>query len=304
MNDCILITGGSGLLAVNWAISVRGRYSVTLGVNKRDISLTGVNRRAINLETTDTFIGVLKEIRPKIVVHTAGLTSIEMCEANPALAYHVNVDLTKNAAQACFTLGIKFIHISTDHLFSGNQPLSTEEQSTSPLNVYAQTKAEAELIALQENPQSLVIRTNFYGWGPSHRKSFSDTVINALRANQRIHLFQDVHYTPILAEVLIQVIHQLIDKGANGVFNIVSNDRVSKYDFGLRLAKEFNLNTDLIVADQIANRPLLVRRPYDMSLSNQKLINFLGGVVGGLDQHLVRLRQQEINGLAQELQKL
>jgi dTDP-4-dehydrorhamnose reductase len=91
---------------------------------------------------------------------------------------------------------------------------------------------------------------------------------------------------------------------AKGVFNIVGSQRLSKFDFGLKLAKEFDLDLGLIKATQITKQSLLVKRPLDMSLSNQKAVSFLGRDFGNINDHLSRLRQQEKNGMAMELEKL
>ncbi|NBP06440.1 MAG: SDR family NAD(P)-dependent oxidoreductase, partial [Bacteroidetes bacterium] len=129
------------------------------------------------------------------------------------------------------------MHISTDHLFSGDNALVDESFPVSPINIYGLTKAEAELRVLEENPEALVIRTNFYGWGTSYRQSFSDFIIRTLRAGRKLELFEDVFFTPILAEVVAQTICDLMAKNAKGIFNIVGSQRLSKFDFGLRVAK-------------------------------------------------------------------
>ena len=135
-----------------------------------------------------------------IVVHAAGMTSVEECEAKPDLARHINVDLAGNVAKACAKLGLPLIHISTDHLFSGEMPFLAETSPVTPVNVYGRTKAEAELQVLEAHPLALVIRTNFYGWGTSYRRSFSDVIIETLRSGRELNLFKDVFYTPILVE--------------------------------------------------------------------------------------------------------
>jgi dTDP-4-dehydrorhamnose reductase len=238
------------------------------------------------------------------VIHAAGLTSIEKCEANPTLAKYINVDLTKNLATVCAMLNIPMVYISTDHLFLGNESLVQEDYPVSPVNIYAKTKAEAETCVLDSNAKALIIRTNFYGWGTSYRESFSDMVINHLRAGKKISLFKDIYYTPMLVEPFVYTVHELAHKKAKGIFNVVGDDRISKYDFGLRLAKEFNLDNGLIDAGKIIDKPSLVNRPHDMSLSNQKVSNYLARKMGGLDEHILKLKAQEVYGLAKELQVL
>jgi len=304
MKEDILITGGSGLLALNWAVTIREKFNVTLGLHDRKINLKHTRSILLDLDSKEALTQALEALQPQLVIHAAGLTSIERCEANPTLAKYINVDLTKNLVMVCAKLNIPMVYISTDHLFSGSESLVDEDYSVSPVNIYAKTKAEAEACVLDFDEEALIIRTNFYGWGTSYRQSFSDMVINHLRAGIKISLFKDIYYTPMLIEPLVNSVHELVHKKAKGVFNVVGDDRISKYDFGVKLAKEFNLNNDLIDEGKIIDKPSLVPRPHDMSLSNQKVSNYLGRKMGGIDEQILKLKTQEVNGLAKELQAL
>ncbi|CAM8359075.1 SDR family oxidoreductase [Candidatus Methylopumilus planktonicus] len=304
MKEDILITGGSGLLGLNWALAVREKFNVMLGLHDRNVNLKDTRSILLDLDSKENLTQALEALKPQLVIHAAGLTNIERCEANPTLAKYINVDLTKNLATVCAKLNIPMVYISTDHLFLGSESLVHEDCPVSTVNVYAKTKAEAEAYVLHTYPEALIIRTNFYGWGTSYRQSFSDMVINHLRAGKKISLFKDIYYTPILVEPFVYAVHELAHKKAKGIFNIVGDDRISKYDFGLILAKVFNLDKDLIDQGKIIEKPSLIKRPHDMSLSNEKVSNYLGRKMGGLDEHILKLKTQEVNGLAKELQAL
>lgn len=300
----IFITGGSGLLAINWALALRSRYEVTLGLHEREISLAGVQAMRIDLESVDHLVRAFETMQPQIVIHTAGLTSVEICEAEPELAQRVNVGLASNVAQACAKLELQLVHISTDHLFTGEDSSVDETCPVMPVNVYGRTKAEAELRVQEACSRALVVRTNFYGWGPSYRRSFSDIIIESLRAGKELTLFQDVYYSPILVDAAVKAVHDLLDRKVIGIVNVVGDERISKHEFGLKLAREFNLDTSLIKSGSITDRRSLVQRPHDMSLSNQKIRELLGRKLGDVEEHIAKLHQQEQNGLAQEIKKL
>ena len=304
MGSTVLITGGSGLLALNWALAVRDRHSLILGTHERAIALAGVQTRRIDLESIDRIVRVCEAVQAQTVIHTAGLTSVEKCEADPELAQHVNVNLASNVAHACARLGLPLVHVSTDHLFSGSEPLVSETHPVAPRNVYGRTKAEAEARVLEIHARSLVLRTNFYGWGPNYRRSFSDAVIDALRSGTELTLFRDVFYTPILIEAVALAAHDLIDRNAQGILHVVGDERISKYDFGRRVAEKFKLDGRLLVPGSLADQVSLVQRPRDMSLSNEKARGLLGRTLGGIDAHIARLQQQEQHGLAEELHRL
>lgn len=304
MKKSVLITGGSGLLAINWAISIRNQHFVTLGLHTRDVQLSSTKSTRIDLESESNLIRQLQTLKTEIVIHTAGLTSVERCEADPKLAYRVNVTLASNIARACHQLQIPFVHISTDHLFSGMDLLVDETYPVAPVNTYGKTKAEAESQVLNYYPMALILRTNFYGWGTRYRHSFSDTIINSMRTKKTLTLFNDVAYSPILAETLAQTAHDLLDRQASGIFNVVGDDRLTKYEFGQQLAKYFQLNADSLEVSRFADETKLVRRPLDMSLSNRKVCELLGRRIGSIGDQLEQLRLQEINGQAREIQSI
>jgi UDP-4-amino-4,6-dideoxy-N-acetyl-beta-L-altrosamine transaminase/dTDP-4-dehydrorhamnose reductase len=300
-NKSILITGGSGLLASNWALSVCDDYAVTLLLHHKKISIKGIDTDIVFLDSLDDCLSVLNKHQPDIVIHTAGLTSIEKCESSPNLAQEVNVDLARNMAIACSDKGIKLVHISTDHLFSGNQEMLTEKAIIDPVNNYAKTKFLAEQQVLENCNDALIIRTNFFGWGSSYRQSFSDFILNNLRSSKSIELFQDIFFSPILISELSSKAHQLIDINATGLFNIVSSERISKYDFGIKLANCFNLDTGLINKVSVDDKPNLVTRPKDMSLSNTKLRQTLDCEIASLDEQLQTLKEQESKGATNQV---
>jgi len=292
------------LLALNWAKAVGERCSVTLGLHNRQIVIPEAHSHYLDLESVDKLVRSIEETSPQVVIHTAGLTSVDRCESEPELAQHLNVTLTANIAKACAITGVGLVHISTDHLFSGQESMLDENQPIKPINVYGQTKADAEHQVLEANTKSLVIRTNFYGWGTSYRRSFSDIVLDELRSGHRLTLFNEVFFTPILAETLALAVHDLIDRNHSGIFNVVGDERISKNDFRLNLVKEFGIEFAGIRAGFFSDQPTFVHRPRDMSLSNQKVCNLLGRRLGGIKEHLARLHQQEIDGLAHKMKAL
>ncbi len=304
MSKRILITGGSGLLAVNWALSDREHNDVVLALHNREISLNGTRSLKLDLGSVEGISKTIELIQPDIVVHTAGLTSVEECERDPELAKTVNTDIASNISKVCADCNVPLVHISTDHIFLGDSELAGEEMPPDPQNVYAYTKAQAELRVLENYSKALVVRTNFYGWGPSYRPSFSDQIINSLRMGKELSLFDDVYYTPILAEALIETVYELIEKKATGIYQVVGDERISKYEFGMAIAQHFGLNKALIRRVKMADKPHLVQRPHDMSLSNKKASLRLGHPLGTIDQHLNRLFEQEKSGFINEIIKL
>jgi UDP-4-amino-4,6-dideoxy-N-acetyl-beta-L-altrosamine transaminase/dTDP-4-dehydrorhamnose reductase len=266
----ILFLGGSSLLAHSWCNQLIDKDQVIIGIHNRPTELDGFNTVSINFNNLEN---QLRELDVETVINCIGYTNVENCEINPEKANEINVDLPSLVSQVCKSLFIKLVHISTDHLFDGKIKNCNEITKVNPLNVYAKTKHEGEIKVLKINSDALVIRTNFYAFGPTYKKSFSDFIIDNLKLKKNISLFSDVYYSPILVSELAGAIEKLIEKKCSGIYNVVSDQRISKLDFGIKIANEFLLDKNLISSVSINSRNDLVDRPSEMSLSINKLKN-------------------------------
>lgn len=299
----ILITGGSGLLALNWACLERETCKVVLALHKRNVNLQGVKSIFASLDSKDDVLSVINTHLPDIVVHTAGLTNVEKCQESKKLAYSINSKIASNVALACNEAGVKLVYISTDHLFSGEVPLLPEDAVPNPVNVYAESKLSGEQKVITHNVNALIIRTNFFGWGHEFRQSFSDWIYTNLKSNKEITLFDDVYFTPILIDTLAEYVHELLALNMTGIFNVVSDERMSKYEFGLLICEKFGLSKQLIKRGSISSIRTLAPRPKDMSLSNNKLKKALGLKSVPIQCQLNQLKNQLKDGRYDEIRK-
>jgi dTDP-4-dehydrorhamnose reductase len=297
----LALIGGSSLLSLNLAVQLTSDYDVYLVCHRRSVHLAGVKTVLLNFESTSALWKGLDEIQPNLIINCIGLTNIEKCERDPSLAMFCNSELAGWQAEYSMSSGVTFIHVSTDHLFDGTESYYTEDAIRTPLNQYARSKSHGEDNVLSINPASLVIRTNFFAWGSSYRESFSDFIISNLRAEKSVKLFTDVFFTPVNAANIASYIQGLVVGGNSGVYNVASSERVSKFEFGRKLAACFVLDKDLILPDQMQKRENLVKRPLDMSLDNTKLSLALGNKTMTLEKEIERLFFDEESTWAREV---
>ena len=291
----IVFFGGSSLLAVNWASRIANDYTVYLIMHKRLIDLPNVNCVVFEDDFETSLSSFIKKIQPDYIVNCAALTNVDQCEIEVEKAKEVNQLWPKKLAQISLETGSKLIHISTDHLYDGTKDIYAEDDLVSPLNVYGKTKAQAEDEVLSINPKALIVRTNFYGWGLSYRKSFSDFILNGLRSSIHLSLFNDVFYTPIYMGELIRLLHLALKEKLSGIYNFVGNECLSKFEFGVALANAFSYPVELITAVSISSKENLVNRPKNMSLSNQKLTQALGIKILSLEEQIKSMVNEEPN---------
>lgn len=299
----VIITGGSGLLGINFAFRMKEKWDIYLFYRSKSIDIEGISCINIDLSDEDKLNTICSQISPDIIIHTAGLTNVELCETDYFKAYESNVLTTRYVAQAASRIGAKFVHISTDHFSNSLIPYSNESEIEIPVNNYAKTKMDGEFEAIRASNNCLIVRTNFYGWGHHFRTSFSDLIINTLRKKEEITLFDDVFYTPIYVDELIDNIDKLVNLNASGIFNIVGEERLTKYMFGLKLASIFELDQNLIKKGSLSQKKDLVKRPMDMSLSSTKLKETLNSKTICLETSLSHMKQAEFDGVRSKIEK-
>lgn len=274
----LLILGGTGLLGVNWAIHARKEHEVVVVTNKRHIEIAGAETIQGGGSEVEDINQMVKRSGAQAVVNCAGITNIEYCERNQERAYFVNGEYAGRVGIACANSGTALIHISTDHLFSDGQYFKKEKQRPLPVNIYGASKLAGERLVQLHNPEALILRTSFFGWGTSYRGSFSDHIIRSLRHRKEVRLYQDVGFNPVTCTKLIEVGHILQRKGKSGVVNVAADNRMTKYEFGVHLAKRLGLDESLI---RPANRDTTaVKRPPELSLSNELLRTVVGERMG------------------------
>jgi dTDP-4-dehydrorhamnose reductase len=284
-----LIIGGNSLLARSIYYFASCRINLIL-VSRPSSNIVLQDRHVIcDYNSVNNLHSLIRQFKPRVLINCAAITSVEYCEQNPTFAYQANVLLPQILASLCLEYGIKFAHISTDHLFDGVLGNYTENSPPKPVNVYGVTKLIAESKILKSNPFSLVLRTNFFSWGPKYRSSFSDQILNNLSLNRDIHLFSDAFFSPVTAYTLFDCITNLVETDLAGVYNISSDDSVSKYEFGLLLARQFGFNTSLVRRSRLSERSDLVQRPLNLSLLNSKVSTFLPFSIGSIEKQVFNL---------------
>ncbi len=266
----ILFYGGSSLLSNILSQYWKEQFNIYLGLNRKWVEIPGTKSIQLNHNKIKDLETIILDNNIDLIINLSGYTNVENCESNNDLAYYLNGYLPGEISKVSYKLNTKLIHISTDHIFNGNDKFYSEDSKPDPLNTYAKSKLFGEQEVLKHNQEAIIIRTNFFGNGPSYRPSFSDQIISYLNINKQIELFDDVYYSPVHAYELANCILNLLKINAKGVFNISASERISKYEFGLMIARYTKKSEDLIKPIKISSKKELVIRPKDMSLSNKK----------------------------------
>jgi dTDP-4-dehydrorhamnose reductase len=166
----------------------------------------------------------------------------------------------------------RLIQISTDYVFSGEKGNYVEEDKRDPINIYGKTKREAEDIIMNSEIDYTIIRTSgIFGINEATGKTnFFLWVYRNLREKREIQLVKDQFYSPTLNTFLARAIKEIYERDLSGIFHFSSQDRISRYDFGILVSEIFNLEKYLIKEAYMSDMMWIARRPKDSSLNNKK----------------------------------
>jgi dTDP-4-dehydrorhamnose reductase len=291
----ILITGASGLLGLNLAQETMNTHDITAMDRGK---LVNAPFKILNgdLLNTDTVDLALDSAQPEWLINCAALADLEACENNPDLSRRLNIDLPAQLAKACKARGISFIHISTDAVFDGEKDgFYTEEDTPNPLGVYSQTKFDGEQAVFAEDANAIVARVNFYGWSLSGRRSLAEFFHHNLTNQKSMSGFTDVRFCPMLVNDTARTLIKMLQKNLSGLYHVVGPQAMSKYQFGVEIARRFSLKEGEISPKSILSSSLTARRSHNLWLSTHKLSTALGESLPefstGLDEFFTQYQQ-------------
>lgn len=227
----------------------------------------------------------MDKFKPQVVIHTAAWVDVDGCQVNPTKAKESNETLTKLVVSAS-PKKAKIVYISTEQVFPGNKACAKESDPTRPINVYGRTKLAGEQIVQESGRPHLIVRTNFFGWSSGRKKTFGEWLIQSLREKQPIRLFTDFYFTPLYAGLMADRLEHLLKKDAQGVVHLGGRNRVSKYEFGKKLARMSSLPFFSVKASRMNAVATLAPRPKDISLNSDRAEVMLGTQAPTLEKSL------------------
>jgi dTDP-4-dehydrorhamnose reductase len=299
----ILVTGASGLLGLNLALEASQQHEVFGSVNNNVIQTTTFTV----LQSDLTAPGALEHIfecRPDWVINCAALANLEACEAEPVLAGKLNSELPEKLAKYVARGGARLVHISTDAVFDGRLGGYREIDTPNPLSLYARTKLNGEQAVLAANSEAIVARVNLFGWSLSGKRSLAEWFFNNLSSGNSMLGFTDVFFCPLLANDLAKMLLMMLEKGLQGLYHVVSSECTSKYDFGVRLARQFDFDETLIEPTSIVRAGLVAPRSPNLSLDSSKLAQDLGESPPDLNKGLERFHAQYLSGYPEFIRQM
>jgi dTDP-4-dehydrorhamnose reductase len=277
----ILVTGANGLLGQKLtAILQRDPAVHTIATSKGKLSYDLEKGTHLELDISDAsqVNQVLQETRPEIVINTAAMTQVDLCETERELCWKSNVEAVKHLIASCQKANIHLIHVSTDFIFDGTRGPLDETEKPAPVNFYGESKLEAEKL-LQNSSISWCILRTVLVYGVTRDMSRSNIVLwvkKSLEEGKAIQVVNDQWRTPTLAEDLAEGCYLAAKKKAKGIYHISGKDLLSPYDIAIQTAEFFKLDKSLISPSDSTKFKQPARRPLKTGFIIDKAREILG----------------------------
>jgi dTDP-4-dehydrorhamnose reductase len=243
MNKKIIILGANGMAG---HVLVKGLQEKFSGFNVIGVAR---NTSAINpiviLDVTN-FVLLKKLIETEhadVVINCVGLLN-EIAENNPDQAILVNSYLPHYLEALTRNTKTKIIHISTDCVFSGKEGSYLESSTKNGVGFYSQSKSLGEII----NSKDLTFRTSIIG------PELNENGIGLFHwiANQKkeVYGFEKAFWTGVTTLELLNAVKQAISEDLTGLYHLVFDQKISKFELLNMINKEFSMNLNVIPNDK------------------------------------------------------
>lgn len=185
----------------------------------------------------------LKEIlsteKPDVVVNCIGILNKD-AEDHPDKSVLMNSYLPHFLAKTGTETGFKLIHISTDCVFDGKKGGYTERSEKDGKGFYAQTKALGEVVY----GQHLTLRTSIIG--PELKQDGIGLFQWFMKQKGTVRGYSEAWWTGVTTLELAKAIVEAIHQNLSGLYHIVNDEKINKYDLITLFKNIFEKNDVLI----------------------------------------------------------
>lgn len=258
----ILITGGNGQL---------GQCFQKLAPDFPEFEFLFADSDTLNITDENQIQDFFNDFKPDFCINAAAYTAVDSAEKETDKAFEINAVAVSYLAKACVENNTLLIQISTDYVFDGETNLSYDEEDfTNPQSVYGKSKREGEILALQENAKTIVIRTS---WLYSEfNKNFMKTMLNLFPQKEEMNIVNDQFGQPTNANDLAEAVMKIItsEKMEFGIFHFSNYPETTWFHFAKKIA-DFSGSKVKLKSITTAEFPTPAKRPVRSTMCLDKI---------------------------------
>jgi len=290
MKTKVLVLGGSGLVGSRFVDVLSDRFQISAPTHKM---LDVTDERQIS--------DALDQIRPDQILYAAGYTNVDLAEEEREKCYLLNVEAVKFFTESANNLNIPFYYLSTDYVFDGTQkdtPYNEEDRPNPLPSVYAKSKRDGEVVALESNNKNCVIRLIMPFSGVYKKKlDLVRLVLTRLQKGEEVLGIIDQKINPIIVDDLVWGIGKILERYANGIYHLGAIDYTTPARFIREIAKQFNLPQHLIkdMTFEEFSKTRVAIRPQHSWLATEKFRKEFGSGILHTIEEEIRLFKSQVD---------
>jgi len=262
----LLVTGISSFLGKELALFPQKEWKITGLYNTKKVKYSKVNCIYCDITDTKSLKTIFNKTKPDAVIHFAALSNPNYCETHPEASYKVNVEASTHLAKLCEESQTPLVFTSTDLVFDGENAPYSETDDLKPLMVYGKQKSMAGKQILGNNKSAIIIRFPvMFGNG-----GFMKNWVTTLKDGGTISAFTDEFRSMISATSAIEGLLFLLNQKVKGIWHLGGKERISRYDFAIKMAEVFKLQKDKIKPSLRKEVTMPAARPADVTLDSKK----------------------------------
>lgn len=260
--------------------------------NLRGIVHQILTREQFDIASMASMEKFLCNIKPWAIINAAGYTNIDKAETYPQQCFRENTLGPVLLSQVCKTANIKLLTFSTDQVFNGKKKNPyVENDVTSPLNRYGESKKMAEEFILKNNSDSLIIRSSFFFNPWSNDDMLKIILDSTAKTDKEIYLPSDIIISPTYIPDLVNQALDLLIDNESGIWHLSGPDEMTQFSF-IQLALNIGeKSTRHIIAQPFEKLNFRAERPsYSVLMSSQGIV--LPSIQSSLYSYFSELKSQ------------
>jgi len=291
----LLILGGAGVTGLRTVKIANERGHEVIATFRNTLPPPDYKKLAswvkADVDELDTIRRLLDTYKPEAVIDMHAYNRVDDCEdVGRDECWKSNAMSPKLWAMETRKREIKYLYVSTDFVFDGENPPYDESSTPHPLSQYAISKLVGEQSALSSD--AIVLRTAVV-YDADPRSKFLGWVMRNLREGKKIGGFIDQWNNPTLARDLALASVLAIERlEGPELLHAVGRECVSRYRFAVEIARTFNLDESLIEPTCSCRVRQKARRPFKACLKTDKIEEKLNFVPRGPKEALTEIKDE------------
>ncbi|MFF2877737.1 dTDP-4-dehydrorhamnose reductase [Gottfriedia sp. NPDC057991] len=284
----ILVTGYSGQLG----------YDVVRECKIHSFDVKGVGRNELDITEKDAVFSLVDSFKPDAIIHCAAYTAVDKAEDDQENCWNVNVEGTRNLAEAAKKQNAKYVYISTDYVFEGKGEMPfNEDDQANPVGYYGLTKYEGEKLVQSIIDNHFIVRISWvFG---INGNNFIKTMLRLSETRNELNVVGDQIGSPTYTFDLAKLLVELVQSEKYGTYHATNEEFTSWAEFAKEIFKQAGKD---VVVHSISTEeyPTRAVRPKNSRLLKQKLVENgfkpLPSWQDALGRYLVQLNQEVNSG--------